>query len=66
MSKGFREGFPLHYEGIIVSSDATNLLSARDKAEVVDAKLNKECEAGCWAGPFISFSLFFFHLEFLP
>ena len=46
LSKGFREGFPLHYEGIRVSSDATNLLSALDNTEVVDAKLNKECEAG--------------------
>ena len=46
MSKGFREGFPLHYESIRVSSDATNLLSVLDNPEVVDAKLNKECEAG--------------------
>ena len=52
MSRGFREGFPLHYEGIRVSSDATNLLSALDNPEVVDAKLNKECEGGRLAGPF--------------
>ena len=52
LSKGFREGFPLHYEGIRVSSDATNLLSASDNPEVVDAKLKKECEAGRLAGPF--------------
>ena len=52
MSRGIREGFPLHYEGIRVSSDATNLLSALDNPEVLDAKLNKECEAGRLAGPF--------------
>lgn len=52
LSKGFREGFPLHYESIRVSSDATNLLSVLDNPEVVDAKLNKECEAGRLAGPF--------------
>jgi len=52
LSKGFREGFPLHYEGIRVSSDATNLLSALDNPEVVDAKLKKECKAVRLAGPF--------------
>ena len=52
LSKGFREGFPLHCEGIGVLSDATNLLSALDNPEVVDAKLKKECEAGRLAGPF--------------
>ena len=60
LSKGFREGFPLHYEGIRVSSDATNLLSTRDNPEVVDAKLNKVV----WLALFISF--LFIHLEFLP
>ena len=60
LSKGFREGFPLHYESIRVSSDAINLLSVLDNPEVVDAKLNKECEAGRLAGPFhhVPFHLF--------
>ena len=63
LSKGFREGFPLHYEGIRVSSDATNLLSARDNPEVVDAKLNKECEAGRLAGPFHKLPFYLFRVS---
>ena len=63
LSKGFREGFPLHYEGIRVSSDATNLLSARHNPEVVDAKLNKECEAGRLAGPFHKLPCYPFRLS---
>lgn len=51
MSKGFREGF-LHYEVIRVLSHATNLISALDNPEVVDAKLKKKCKVGCLAGPF--------------
>lgn len=52
ISSGFREGFPLHYEGVRESSDAKNLISAWDNPEVVDTKITKELEAGRLAGPF--------------
>ena len=52
LSSGFREGFPLHYEGDPGSSDANNLISATENPEVVDAKISKELQAGRLAGPF--------------
>ena len=52
ISSGFRTGFPLHYEGVRESADATNLISARQNPGVVDAKIKKELEAGHLAGPF--------------
>ena len=52
LSSGFREGFPLHYEGDPASSDANNLISATDNPDVVDAKISKELKAGRLAGPF--------------
>ena len=51
LSSGFREGFPLHYEGDSGCSDASNLISATENP-VVDAKIHKELKAGCLAGPF--------------
>ena len=38
LSSGFRESFPLHYEGDIGCSDAKNLVSATENPDVVDAK----------------------------
>ena len=52
LSSGFREGFPLHYEGDPGSSDANNLISAMQHPEVVDSKLIKERQSGCILGPF--------------
>ena len=52
LSSGFREGFPLHYEGDSGCSDANNLISATENPDVVDAKIHKELKAGPLAGPF--------------
>ena len=52
LSSGFREGFPLHYEGDPGCSDANNLISATENPDVVDAKISKELKAGRLAGPF--------------
>ena len=52
LSSGFREGFPLHYEGDSGCSDANNLISATENPDVVDAKIRKELKAGPLAGPF--------------
>lgn len=49
---GFNNGFSLHYSGPIVSRVAGNLKSAEQNPEVVKAKLDKEVEAGRFAGPF--------------
>ena len=51
LSSGFREGFPLHYEGDPGSSDANNLISATENPDVVDTKISKELMAGRLAGP---------------
>ena len=49
---GFKNGFPIHFEGIHFSSDANNLTSATENPSVVDAKIAKELEARRLAGPF--------------
>ena len=54
LSHGFNYGFPLHYEGPQDSSRATNLLSAIQNPEAVDAKIDKELAAHRLAGPFSS------------
>ena len=56
-SSGFREGFPLHYDGVRHCSDANNLISALENPDVVDAKIKKELDAGHLAGPFIGLAL---------
>ena len=52
LSSGFRDGFPLHYEGDPSCSDANNLISAIKNPYVVDGKISKELKAGRLAGPF--------------
>ena len=52
LSSGFRERFPLHYEGDPGCSDANNLISATENPDVVDAKISKELKAGRLDGPF--------------
>lgn len=52
LSSGFREGFPLHYEGDPGSSDANNLISATENPDIKDVKISKELKAGRLAGPF--------------
>ena len=54
LSHGFNYGFPLHYEGPQDSSCATNLLSAIQNPEAVDAKLDKEIATHRIAGPYSS------------
>lgn len=49
---GFKYGFPLFYEGIRVSCNADNLLSASQNPDAVDTKFRKELAAGRLAGPF--------------
>ena len=44
LSDGFTHGFPLHFQGILESSHAKNLLSAVHNPTVVDAKI----AAGSW------------------
>lgn len=39
LSSGFREGLPLHYRGVQVDSDTSNLVSASENPDVVDAKI---------------------------
>ena len=52
LSSGFRDSFPLHYEGDPGCSDANNLISAIENPDVVDGKISKELKAGRLAGPF--------------
>ena len=52
LSVGFCKGFPIHYDGMRESSDATNLNSALENPEAVDVKIRKELVAGRIAGPF--------------
>ena len=54
LHSGFSEGFPLHYEGDHMSIETTNLRSALEHPELVDAKLKKELDAHRLAGPFHS------------
>ena len=63
LSSGFREGFPLHYEGDPGSSDANNLISATENPDVVDAKISKELKAGHLAGPFQTRPFFPFRIS---
>ena len=42
---GFAKGFPLHFEGEFLTFEAENLLSARDRPDVVFSKIKKETEA---------------------
>ena len=51
---GFTQGFPLHFQGDRKSRTATNLMSALDNPEAVDAKLQKELDSHRLAGPFQS------------
>ena len=51
---GFTQGFPVHVQGERKSRTATNLMSALNNPEAVDAKLQKELEAHRLAGPFQS------------
>ena len=53
LHSGFSEGFPLHYEGDHMSIETTNLRSALEHPELVDAKLKKELDAHRLAGPSI-------------
>ncbi len=48
---GFSFGFRIHFHGAEQSFEASNLRSALDNSEVVDAKLRKALEAGRIAGP---------------
>ena len=63
LSLGFTEGFSLHFEGTLQSFEAPNLLSARQNTVAVDAKLQKELEAGRLAGPFCSPPFEIFHIS---
>ena len=63
LSLGFREGFPLHYEGSPSCSDANNLISASENPEVVDAKIYKELEVSRLAGPFMTRHLYPFRIS---
>ena len=49
---GFSFGFPIHFEGIRVSSAAKNLISASQHPTVVDTKIRKELDSQRLAGPF--------------
>ena len=63
LHSGFSWGFPLHYEGDHVSFETTNLRSALEHPEVVDAKLKKELDAHRLAGPFHSPPFPVFHVS---
>ena len=49
---GFTLGFPLHYSGLHVPSDAKNLKSALEQPGIVKQKILAEIAAGRVAGPF--------------
>ncbi len=49
---GFSEGFYNGYTGPRVPMYYKNHLSARKREQIVQAKINKELHAGCFAGPF--------------
>ena len=63
LRSGFTDGFPLHYEVYHVSFETTNLKSALEHPEVVDAKLKKERDAHRLAGPFHSPPFPIFHVS---
>ncbi|KAJ1106593.1 hypothetical protein NDU88_003994 [Pleurodeles waltl] len=50
---GFSEGFRIPYDGPSLSRGANNLRSAMEAQGVVREKLEKECQLGRVAGPFI-------------
>ncbi|KAJ1119854.1 hypothetical protein NDU88_008039 [Pleurodeles waltl] len=50
---GFSEGFRIPYDGPSLSRGANNLRSAMEARGVVREKLEKECQLGRVAGPFI-------------
>lgn len=52
LCSGFRNGFPLHFEGPRHSFKSTNLLSALQNPAAVETKLKKELDAHRLAGPF--------------
>ena len=54
LNSGFPEGFPLHNEGDHMSLETTNLRSALEHRELVEAKLKKELDAHrlYWPIPF--------------
>lgn len=52
LHNGFKFGFTLHFEGSRKSFFTTNLLSAQQNPEIVNAKLSKELAANRLAGPF--------------
>lgn len=49
---GFREGFPIHYEGPRINFEAKNLKSVYQFPEIVNDKISKEVKEGRVAGPF--------------
>ena len=49
---GFKYGFPLHYEGPLISFNAENLKSAKDNPSIVQEKIQKEIQSGRVEGPF--------------
>ena len=51
---GFREGFIIPFEGNLIVTSPTNLRSALQQPDIVEAKLQTELEAGRIAGPFTS------------
>jgi hypothetical protein len=50
--KGFKYGFPLHYEGPSRSYEAKNLKSALEHKTIVQQKIEKEIDLGRVEGPF--------------
>lgn len=54
LQSGFRDGFPIHYQGTLSDIHAKNLTSALEHPHVVDASLQKELAADRIAGPFTS------------
>lgn len=63
LHSGFSEGFLLRYKGDHVSFETSNLQSALEHPEVVDAKLKKELAAHRLAGPFHSPPFPVFHVS---
>lgn len=52
LKDGFTFGFPIPFTGLRVAMDSGNLKSARERPDVVAAKIQKELAAGRIAGPF--------------
>lgn len=49
---GFKNGFPLHFEGEFHSFEAENLLSACDHPDIVSSKIERELAGHHLVGPF--------------